>query len=122
MLIRDPGSLPACRGFAIMSEGGICLFPNTLDGNVQRLEFGHLLDGPHPALAVQPEDRTTVAVRAQGHAGVLQALLDVVGLAWPGGVTDRAGQLLDQRKVQALFGVQLVVHSVAFSTWRLLAS
>jgi hypothetical protein len=80
-------------------------FPNTLDRDVQSRQLVHLLDGPHAALTVQPQQGTTVAVRAQGHAGVLEALLDVVGLTWPGGVTDRAWQGLDQRKVQALFGV-----------------
>jgi hypothetical protein len=69
-------------------QKNLSAFPNTLDGDVQGFQLGHLLDGPHPALAVQPKDGTTVAVRAQGHTGVLQALLDVVGLAGAGGVTD----------------------------------
>ena len=122
MLIRDLGSLPAFRGFAIISESGVFLLPNPANRDVQRCQLVHFLDVPHPALAVQPKDGATVAVHAQSHAGVLQALLDVVSLAWASGVTDRARQGLDRGKVQALLSVQLVVQRVAFSTWRLLAS
>ena len=59
---------------------------------------------------------------AQRHAGVLAVLLDVVGVTGAGSVTDTAGQLLDQRQVPALGGTDLVVHSAALSTCRLLAS
>ena len=47
---------------------------------------------------------------AQRHAGVLAVLLDVVGVTWPGGVTDAARQLLDQCQMTALGSIDLVVH------------
>jgi hypothetical protein len=97
-------------------------FPNPANRHVQRCQLVHFLDVPHPALAVQPKDGATVAVHAQSHAGVLQALLDVMSLARASGVTDRARQGLDRGKVQALLGVQLVVQRVALTIFRLLVS
>lgn len=66
---------------------GLAIY-ESLDSDVQCVQFGHLLDGPHAALAVQTHDGATVALGAQSHGGVLQPLLDVVGFAGAGGVTD----------------------------------
>ena len=59
---------------------------------------------------------------AQGHAGVLAVLFDVMGVRRARGIADGAGQLFDQGEMPALLCVDLVVHSVALSTLRLLAS
>jgi hypothetical protein len=62
-----------------------------------------------------------VAVHAKSATGVLVALLNVVRFTWAGFFTDRAGKLLDPRKVQALFLVYLVIHAAALSMLRLFA-
>lgn len=56
------------------------------------------------------EDRSLVAVFAQGYAGVLQALFDVVGIGGPWRVTDGTGQFLDPFEVFSFFGREFVIH------------
>ncbi len=51
-----------------------------------------------------------MAVFAQGNAGVLPVLLDVVGIAWPRRITDRAWQQLDSPHMFALLCGELVIH------------
>ena len=88
---------------------GICLH-EPLDGHIEGIDLVHLLQRPHAFLAVPPHKCALMAGLAQGHAGVLAVLLDVVGIRWPGFVADTAGQFLDPGKVQPLLGVQFVVH------------
>ena len=52
---------------------------------------------------------------AQGHHGVLTALLDVVGVTWARSITDAAGKLLDPTDVLTLRFGQAVVHIVTLS-------
>ena len=59
---------------------------------------------------------------AQSHYGVLPMLFDVVRVAGTLLVAHRAGELLDQPDIGFLLSRKAVVHRVAFSTWRLLAS
>ena len=59
---------------------------------------------------------------AQSHAGVLETLLDVVGITWTRLITDGAGQLLDRGQVLPLPCSQIVVQTAALSIMRLVAS
>lgn len=67
------------------------------NGDVQGVEFFHLGDRPCPLLPVPAHLAALMAGLAQGHAGVVQPLLDVVGVAGTGLAADAAGLLLDQR-------------------------
>jgi hypothetical protein len=86
------------------------IFPKSHDCDVQRVQLIHLGNGPCPPLAVPPHEGALVAGLAQGHAGVLAVLLNMVGVTGAGGVTDTARQLLDQRQMTPLGSVDLVVH------------
>lgn len=91
--------------------GGVRL-QQALDRDVEGIEFIHLCDGPCPLLAVPAHECALMAGLAQGHAGVLAVLLDVVGIRWPGFVADAAGQFFDPGDVSTLLGGQLVVHPI----------
>lgn len=62
-----------------------------------------------------------MAVIAEGYAGVLAMLLNVVGRARGRGITDAAGQALDPPQMLALCSRELIIHIVTLSKKRLLA-
>lgn len=93
-----------------------------LHRDVQGVDFVHLLERPHPFLPVPAHQTPLVAGLAQRHYGVLAVLLDMVGVTRPRLIADRAGQLLDHLDVLPLSLGQAVVHRVARSMFRLLAS
>jgi len=60
-----------------------------------------------------------MAVLAEGHNGVLEALLDVVGITRPRLIANATGQGFNAPYVFPLLGGQLVVHNPKPSTGNL---
>ncbi len=52
-----------------------------------------------------------VAVLTKGYTGVLEPLLDVVGIRWFRSSANPAGQGFDRRQVPSLRGGELIVHA-----------
>jgi hypothetical protein len=74
-------------------------FQQTLDGDIQCVQFVELLDRPHALLPVPPEDRTPVTLYAEGNTGEVRALVNVVRLASALGITDAARERFDAGKM-----------------------
>ena len=72
------------------------------DCDVERVNFVHFLDFPHPALTVPAHRIVHVAATAKRYGGVLKALLDVVRITRTGRITNAARQFFYVCQVPAL--------------------
>ena len=83
--------------------------------DVQSIYFFHFCYTPSGFLPVPAHLGALVTGLAQGHHGVVPALLDVMGIAGPVLATDRARLLFDQVHPRTLGFVVTAVHNPGMS-------
>lgn len=80
---------------------------------IQYAQFGLFQYVPDSLATVDTVVASLVAVLAKGYTGVLEPLLDVVGIRGFRSSTNPAGQGFDRRQVPSLGGGELIVHAAS---------
>jgi hypothetical protein len=96
-------------------HGRVSLAGELFDCVIQYAQFGLFQYVPDSLATVDTIVATLVAVLAKGYTGVLELLLDVVGIRGFRSSTNPAGQGFYRRQVPSLRGGEFIVHAASIS-------